>query len=663
MKKSIKLKLILAIIPLVIVSTSILLDIVYKKSKEIIIDYAGQLVQSTTRSNAHEIENWSQDIISGLNQIKNTMDNIPLNDTELRRYLESTMNKNESYKNGVYVGFSDNRLIEPSGFIPDEDYIVTEREWYIQGLSNEEKFNFGQAYLDKNTGEYIVSATAKLKAEGNVQRVAGADVSLKIISELVSSKSILKTGKLFLVDSSNHTIMAISDASLINTAFTEENTNELIQSITKTVDISEDSISEVSSDGITYSVGVHTINHTPWKLIGYISHEEVLYSLEELQKIVIVLLLFAMILLTVLIERVVSKIISPIKGLNKTIKSITDGDFTVEVEVKGNDEIGVMSSHMQGFIETMRHTIREIEKMSDNLKQQVVSTTHISVELYDSAQLQSTSMEELNQTVDELARAVSEVAQSATELSMVVTETSQDGQEASIKMKDTVAISEKGKVDMRQVSVAMNHLNDTIKELIKSVEEVDESSEKISNIVQLIGEISNQTNLLSLNAAIEAARAGETGRGFAVVATEIRKLAETSHTAVNDISVLTSTIKNVINNTIQKTEESAESIKHSIDLVGTAENTFEHIYNTVNETNDMVQMMIKKVRKVDEVATAMAALTEEQSAASQEILATSENLANNAVKVTESSHSLERDAVNISETAENLNTQVKRFKI
>ena len=457
--------------------------------------------------------------------------------------------------------------------------------------------------------------------------------------------------------------MAISDDSLINTAFTEENSNELIQSITKTVDISEDSISEVSSDGITYSVGVHTINHTPWKLIGYISHEEVLYSLEELQKIVIVLLLFAMILLTVLIERVVSKIISPIKGLNKTIKSITDGDFTVEVEVKGNDEIGVMSSHMQGFIETMRHTIREIEKMSDNLKQQVVSTTHISVELYDSAQLQSTSMEELNQTVDELARAVSEVAQSATELSMVVTETSQDGQEASIKMKDTVAISEKGKVDMRQVSVAMNHLNDTIKELIKSVEEVDESSEKISNIVQLIGEISNQTNLLSLNAAIEAARAGETGRGFAVVATEIRKLAETSHTAVNDISVLTSTIKNVINNTIQKTEESAESIKHSIDLVGTAENTFEHIYNTVNETNDMVQMMIKKVRKVDEVATAMAALTEEQSAASEEILATSENLANNAVKVTESSHSLERDAVNISETAENLNTQVKRFKI
>lgn len=661
--KSIKLKLILVIIPLVIIATFIMLSITYKRSREIIMEYADQLVQSLTISNTHEIENWSQDIISGLNQVKNTLDNIQLSDDELMEYLKTTMNKNESYKDGVYIGFSDNRFFEPSGWIPDADYVVTERDWYIEGLKNEERFNFGEAYQDKNTGEYIVSATAKLRSVENVEGVASTDVSLKTISEMVSSKSILNTGKLFLVDSSNNKIIAIGDDSLINTSFTMENPNELIQTIAKTVNINENSVKELTSNGISYSVCVQAINKTPWKLIGYVSHEEVLSSLNDLQKIVIKLFIVAVILIIILIERVVHFIIKPVKELNHTIKSITEGDFTVEVKVKGNDEIATMSSSMQRFIETMHNTIQEVGKMSESLDHQAKNSSQVALELYDSAETQSNAMTELNQTVDELAMAVSEVAENATELSIVVTEASQDGKEASIKMKDTVAISEKGKADMGQVSVAMTNLNDSIEQLIKSVEEVDESSEKINNIVLLIGEIANQTNLLSLNAAIEAARAGEAGKGFAVVASEIRKLAETSQESVNNITELTSNIASLVNNTIQKTQESADNIKHSIDLVGTAENTFEDIYNTVNETNNIVQKMMEKVTKVDEVATSVAAITEEQSAAAEEILATSENLSNHAKKVTENSHTVDEDAAKLLETAENLNTSMKMFKI
>ncbi|HAB62405.1 MAG TPA: methyl-accepting chemotaxis protein [Lachnospiraceae bacterium] len=661
--KSIKLKLILVIIPLVIIATFIMLSITYKRSREIIMEYADQLVQSLTISNTHEIENWSQDIISGLNQVKNTLDNIQLSDDELMEYLKTTMNKNESYKSGVYIGLSDNRLVEPSGWIPDEDYVVTERDWYIEGLKNEEKFNFGEAYQDKNTGEYIVSATAKLRSVENVEGVASADVSLKTISEMVSTKSILNTGKLFLVDSSNNKIIAIGDDSLINTSFTMENPNELIQTIVKTVNINENSVKELTSNGISYSVCIQAINKTPWKLIGYVSHEEVLSSLNDLQKIVIELFIVAVILIIILIERVVHFIIKPVKELNHTINSITEGDFTVEVKVQGNDEIATMSSSMQRFIETMHNTIQEVGKMSESLDHQAKNSSRVALELYDSAETQSNAMTELNQTVDELAMAVSEVAENATELSIVVTEASQDGKEASIKMKDTVAISEKGKADMGQVSMAMTNLNDSIEQLIKSVEEVDESSEKINNIVLLIGEIANQTNLLSLNAAIEAARAGEAGKGFAVVASEIRKLAETSQESVNNITELTSNIASLVNNTIQKTQESADNIKQSIDLVGTAENTFGDIYNTVNETNNIVQKMMEKVTKVDEVATSVAAITEEQSAAAEEILATSENLSNHAKKVTENSHTVDEDAAKLLETAENLNTSMKMFKI
>lgn len=390
--KSIKMKLILVIIPLVIIATFIMLSITYTRSREIIMEYADQLVQSLTISNTHEIENWSQDIISGLNQVKNTLDNIQLSDDELMEYLKTTMNKNESYKSGVYIGLSDNRLVEPSGWIPDEDYVVTERDWYIEGLKNEEKFNFGEAYQDKNTGEYIVSATTKLRSVENVEGVASADVSLKTISEMVSTKSILNTGKLFLVDSSNNKIIAIGDDSLINTSFTMENPNELIQTIVKTVNINENSVKELTSNRISYSVCIQAINKTPWKLIGYVSHEEVLSSLNDLQKIVIELFIVAVILIIILIERVVHFIIKPVKELNHTIKSITEGDFTVEVKVKGNDEIATMSSSMQRFIETMHNTIQEVGKMSESLDHQAKNSSRVALELYDSAETQSNAM-------------------------------------------------------------------------------------------------------------------------------------------------------------------------------------------------------------------------------------------------------------------------------
>lgn len=660
--KSIKLKLIVIIVPLAIVTTTALLMLTYSKSKQIIVDYARQLVSSLTESNTHEIESWAGVITAELDQVKNTIDQVSMTEPELLSYLKTTMDSNSSYSSGVYLGFKDNKMLDPSGWVPDKEYVVTERDWYLEGLNNTENFKFGAAYLDQETGAYIVSATAKLNSKYQMEGVASADVSLKTISDIVSSKSILETGKLFLVDSNNNIIIAIGDEELINTTYDGTNPNELIRSIAAEAGKEENQVYELSVAGELYSVSTQTVDETPWMLVGFVSHKEVLSSLEELKLVIIVILIATIILLTIIIERVVHIIIKPIKELNKTIEKITDGDFTVEIITKGNDEIANMSKGLQKFIVTMRDIIKQVGQMSKELDYQSTESTQIALELYDSAETQSSSMRELNQTVDELARAVSEVAENTTELSAVVTETSENGQQASVKMKSTVSISEKGKNDMAQVSVAMKNLNHIVAELIQAVEEVNESSDKINNIVQLIGGISEQTNLLSLNAAIEAARAGEAGKGFAVVATEIRKLAETSNASVGDITELTENIKKLVGNTINKTQESADNIRHSIEMVGMAENTFEDIYHTINETSSIVQSMIDKVTKVDEVATSVAAITEEQSAAAEEILATSENLANHSRKVTDNSQMVEKDAKQLAQTAQKLNQQMALFK-
>jgi len=660
--KGIKAKLLKTILPCVAIAIIAIIVISYVASKEIIVREAKDLLKAESKMNTKELETWTTGILNTLDMVQNTMQTVPMSEEAEKNYLATTVGMSEDYPNGVYVGDDQGKYVDMSGWVPDADYVVTERDWYQEGLTHE-TFAFGAPYLDADSGEFIVSASALIQTNNGAKTVAATDVFLSYASEMVSDIKVMGDGYAFLVDKDSNTILAHKDKDLVAQSVSKDSEDAYIRAIADKIGSDSGKVQTVKVGKTVYYVEIEPVKGTSWVLVSNVKESTVLEDLGNLQKKIIFIMIIAIIIIGILVERIVHIVVGPIKSLTSDIGRITEGDFTVEVQTKGEDEVAVMGNSMKEFIGTMRGTIGDIFSISGQLNQQAENSSAVSETLYGSAATQSSSMKELNATVEELAKSVTEVAENATSLAMIVSEADQIGSDASKKMKDTVVISGKGRDDMDKVKRAMDDIQKSVTQLEAAVGHVGESTEEITKFVEIIGDIASQTNLLSLNAAIEAARAGEAGKGFAVVAEEIRNLAETSAGAVDKISAITAEINTLVDDAVDKTKVSAQNINDSEELITTAYHTFHDIYKTIGETNDLVQEMIANVNKVDEVATSVAAITQEQSASAEEILATSENLAQEALSVTDNSENVAQSAQSVAEHAEKLADEMKHFKI
>ncbi len=323
----------------------------------------------------------------------------------------------------------------------------------------------------------------------------------------------------------------------------------------------------------------------------------------------------------------------------------------------------MMSHCVEKFVHTMRDMIASIHDVSGRLHIQADNSNDVSGQMFDASRLQSASMAELNETVEQLSVSVNEIADNATTLAMVVADTREDSVQVNERMRETVSVSEKGKSDMENVSRAMRSINESTLKLQEAIDKVGHASEEITDITNVIGNIAEETNLLSLNASIEAARAGEAGRGFAVVATQIGKLAQTSADSVHNIEQLINEIKMLVKDTVVQAEQSVTNIGSSSELVEDALRTFDTIFHNVESVSHLVNGMIEKVERVDEVASNVAAISQEQAASSQEILASSDTMVEQANHITGNSENVAGGARELTSSAEELAHQVEKFRI
>ena len=332
-------------------------------------------------------------------------------------------------------------------------------------------------------------------------------------------------------------------------------------------------------------------------------------------------LVFVAILLGWLVRRSLGSLVAAGKAMEEIATG--EGDLTKELQVQTEDEVGFLAQNYNRFIRRMRELISEVKKNAESVSAAAIQISSTTEEL-------SATVENQGQQTQSISRAVQELSSTATEISQSIENTQSLTEQSARLTRDGGKTIELAMEALRSIQNHSGNLTQIIGNLVGS-------TDRIGNIIDVINDVADQTNLLALNAAIEAARAGEAGRGFAVVADEVRKLAERTGKATGEIGTIISHLQQesrqanaAMNATAGEIEKGTLKGKESLDIL---EQIIHSSQNIQEAATSVAAAVMEENATIDEVSTSVgviATAADESTRAVQEVAHTADTLAQEA---------------------------------
>ncbi|MBC8080174.1 MAG: methyl-accepting chemotaxis protein [Gorillibacterium sp.] len=505
---------------------------------------------------------------------------------------------------------------------------------------------------------FAVVRVLTIPSIGDQNQVLMFEIPLKVLKGYLGDIKIGTTGTITVVNSENQVVYS-TDPEKIQ----QKSEIALPEDISKNnIKTAIGSYQTVNAEK-TLTVFKQLAGESKWTVVASVPASELTKGTETIWKALMFSVVLSIIVAALVGVFVANMIGKPLRGLRTLMKQGEKGDLTVRADFKRKDEIGQLG----GSFNQMMDQITLLVNKTNTSSAEVLATA---VELLNASKQTTISAREIAVATEEIANGASSLAMEAEKgnsLTYVIGEKMKDAVQANTHMGEAAAdvqrSSEQGTRYMAELTAKTGATEEMTRAMIEKVDKLKDSTSSIRKILEVLSNISKQTNILSLNATIEAARAGSAGKGFMVVADEVRKLAEQSKQSISTVGEITEKIQNEIDETVAVLMEAKPIFQEQIKSVKDADEIFQRVNTHMSGFVGQLSEVTESIHQLEtNQAELMVAMTN-VSAVSEESSATSEEVASLSTEQLSVSERLTKLAENLEDLSKSLQESLSKFKV